>query len=196
MKPLKTEVAFATPWFEVLAKTMKPGEAPYYSLRLPDYAAVVALTEDQRVLAVRQYRPAVERHTIELPSGVVDPGETPAEAARRELLEETGYEEAEVEVLGSMEPDTGRLGNRIWSCVATGVRRIEGRAPEEGIEVLTYSLPELARATVRPMPFLNLYVALRTSSISCQASGEDWVTDPEEKWNFSVPSFWSRTGTL
>jgi hypothetical protein len=52
-----------------------------------------------------------------------------------------------VEVLGSMEPDTGRLGNRIWSCVATGARRIEGRAPEEGIEVLTYSLPELARAT-------------------------------------------------
>jgi hypothetical protein len=41
MKPLKTEIAFATPWFELLAKTMKPGEAPYYSLRLPDYAAVV-----------------------------------------------------------------------------------------------------------------------------------------------------------
>jgi ADP-ribose pyrophosphatase len=147
MQPLKTEVAFATPWFEVLAKTMKPGEAPYYSLRLPDYAAVVAITEDQRVLAVRQYRPAVERPTIELPSGLVDPGESPAEAARRELLEETGYEAAEVEVLGSMEPDTGRLGNRIWSCVATGARRVEGRAPEEGIEVLTYSFPELARAT-------------------------------------------------
>ena len=48
MQPLKTEVAFATPWFEVLAKTMQPGEAPYYSLRLPDYAAVVAITEDQR----------------------------------------------------------------------------------------------------------------------------------------------------
>jgi len=146
MKPLKTEISFATPWFEILAKTMKLGEAPYYSLRLPDYAAVVALTEDQRVLAVRQYRPAVERYTVELPSGLVDPGESPAEAARRELLEETGYE-AEVEVLGSMEPDTGRLGNRIWSCVATGLRRVEGRVPEDGIEVLTYSLPDLARAT-------------------------------------------------
>lgn len=147
MKPLKTEVAFGTRWFEVLAKTMKPGEEPYYSLRLPDYAALVAITADQRVLAVRQYRPAVERYTIELPSGLVDPGESPAEAARRELLEETGYEAAAVEVLGPMDPDTGRLGNRIWACVSTGVRRIEGRATEEGIEVLAYTLADLARAT-------------------------------------------------
>ena len=160
MKPLDIEVAFATPWFEVLAKTMKPGEAPYYSLRLPDYAAVVAITEDQRVLAVRQYRPAVERHTIELPSGLVDPGESPAEAARRELLEETGYEAAEVEVLGPMEPDTGRLGNLIWSCVATGARRVEGRAPEEGIEVLTYSFPELTRATAEGQFNHALHVAV------------------------------------
>ena len=53
MKPLKTDVAFATPWFEVLAKTFKTGEAPYYTLRLPDYASIVALTEERRVVIVR-----------------------------------------------------------------------------------------------------------------------------------------------
>ena len=149
MKPLKTEVAFATPWFQVLAKTMREGEEPYYSLKLPDYAAVVAVTEDQQVLIVRQYRPAVEHDTLELPSGLVDPGETPGEAARRELLEETGYEAGEVEVLGGgMEPDVGRLGNRIWTCVAKGVRPVEGRVPEEGIAVLTWSLEELSHAMV------------------------------------------------
>ncbi|HJT86251.1 MAG TPA: hypothetical protein VJ732_00305, partial [Bryobacteraceae bacterium] len=74
MKPLKTEVVFSTPWFDVLGKTVRPEEAPYYSLRLPDYTAIVAVTEDQRVLAVRQYRPAVERYTLELPSGLIDPG--------------------------------------------------------------------------------------------------------------------------
>jgi ADP-ribose pyrophosphatase len=146
MKPLKTEVAFATPWFQILGKTMRHGEEPYYSLRLPDYVSVVALTEEQHVLIVRQYRPAVERDTLELPSGLVDAGETPEEAARRELLEETAYEGGEWEVLGAMEPDTGRLGNRIWSAVAKGVRRVADRAPEEGIEVLTWSLDELARA--------------------------------------------------
>src|SRR5947209_9003869 len=139
---------------------MQPGEAPYYSLRLPDYAAILAITGDQRIVAVRQYRPAVERYTIELPSGLVDPGESPAEAARRELLEETGYEASSVEVLGPMEPDTGRLGNLIWSCLATGVRPLEGRQPEEGIEVLTYSPAELARATAEGEFNHGLHVAI------------------------------------
>ena len=159
MKPLKTEVAFATPWFQILGKTMRDGEAPYYSLKLPDYAAVVAITEERRVLIVRQYRPAVERDTLELPSGIVDPGETPEEAARRELLEETGYQGGEWEMLGAMEPDTGRLGNRIWSCVAKGVRPAENHVPEEGIEVLTWSLDELSRAMVEGRFSMALHVA-------------------------------------
>lgn len=148
MKPVRTEVAFATPWFELLAKTVREGEAPYYSLRLPDYVSVVAFTEDERVVIVRQYRPAVEHHTLELPSGLVDPGETPQETAQRELLEETGYEAAQVELLGGMETDVGRLGNRIYTCVARGVRLVEGRAPEEGIEVVVWSREELASAIV------------------------------------------------
>jgi 8-oxo-dGTP pyrophosphatase MutT (NUDIX family) len=148
MKPLKTEVAFATPWFQVLGKTMREAEEPYYSLKLPDYAAVVALTEEQRVVIVRQYRPAVEHHTLELPSGLVDAGETPLEAARRELLEETGYEGGDWAVHGGMEPDVGRLGNRIWTCVAKGVRPAPNSRPEAGIEVLTWSLDELRQAMV------------------------------------------------
>ena len=148
MKPLKTEVAFTTPWFQILGKTMRLGEAPYYSLKLPDYAAVVALTEDERVLIVRQYRPALELETLELPSGLVDAGETPEQAVRRELLEETGYEGGAWELLGPLAPDTGRLGNRIWLFVAKGVRRMEGRVPEEGIGVLTWPLAELSAAMV------------------------------------------------
>ena len=160
MKPLKTETAFATPWFEIVAKTMVAGEEPYYSLRLPDYAAVIALTLEQRVVLVRQYRPAVERYTLELPSGIVDPGETPAESARRELLEETGYEAHELEVLGPMFPDTGRLANRIWGCFAAGVRKVDGRVPESGIEVVEYTLADLWRATSQGEFDHSLHVAI------------------------------------
>jgi len=159
MKPLKTEVAFATPWFQILGKTMRHGEDPYYSLKLPDYAAVVAITEDQRVLIVRQYRPALERDTLELPSGIVDLGETPEAAARRELLEEAGYQGGDWQMLGAMEPDSGRLSNRIWNCMAKGVRPAENHALEEGIEVLTWSLDELAQAIVDGRFSMALHVA-------------------------------------
>jgi len=147
LKPIKTEVAFRTPWFEVLGKTIREDEAPYYSLKLPDYASLIALTDERQILLVRQYRPAVERYTLELPSGLIDPGETPGETAKRELLEETGYAATNVDVLGPMFPDTGRLTNRIWSCFASGVRPVPGRAPEAGLEVVPYSLAELWRAT-------------------------------------------------
>ncbi len=160
MKPLKTEIAFATPWFELLAKTISPDEPPYYSLRLPDYAAVIAITGDARVLLVRQYRPAVERYTLELPSGIVDPGETPAQAAGRELLEETGYVANEIEVLGSHYPDTGRLGNQIWCCFAPRVQAEPGRQPERGIELVTWSIPELWRATAEGEFDHSLHVAI------------------------------------
>jgi ADP-ribose pyrophosphatase len=145
MKPLRREIAFSTPFFEVVAKTMSEGELPFYSLRLPDYASTVAMV-DGCILLVEQYRPAVEKVTLELPSGLVDPGETPAEAAKRELLEETGYVAAEIEVLGALLPDTGRLGNRTWCCVARGLRRAEQWTPEAGLTVSLATPSELDRA--------------------------------------------------
>jgi ADP-ribose pyrophosphatase len=160
MKPLRTDIAFATPWFQVLAKTFREDEAPYYTLRLPDYASVLALTADSRVIIVRQYRAAVDRYTLELPSGIVDPGEAPGESARRELLEETGYRADAIEVIGSMEPDTGRLGNRIWACVARDVKRVEGAAPETGIEVQTWTVDELVQATIDSRFDHALHVAI------------------------------------
>jgi ADP-ribose pyrophosphatase len=125
---------------------MRAGEAPYYSLRLPDYVGILAVTAEGRVLAVRQYRPAIEQFTIELPAGLVDAGETPALTASRELLEETGYQADDMQVLGEMSTDTGRLDNRIWACYAPNVRRVDGYQPEEGMEALSYSMDELREA--------------------------------------------------
>jgi ADP-ribose pyrophosphatase len=160
VKLLRTEVAFHSPWMDLLAKTFDGSSDPYYTVKVPDYTSVIALTADRRVVLVRQYRQAVEHYTIELPSGVIDPGESPEETARRELLEETGYQAGVVERLGSMEPDTGRLQNRIWACMAYEVRPVEGAAPEQGMEVVLWSIEELIRATAEGRFDHALHVAI------------------------------------
>jgi ADP-ribose pyrophosphatase len=128
-------VELTTPWFDLVAKRMHVGDPPYYSLRMPDYVSVIALTGEQQVVLVRQYRPAVERYTLELPSGHVEVDETPEQSARRELAEETGYHADRMELLGSLLTDSGRHENRLWCYLASTVTPLDtGYDPEPGIE--------------------------------------------------------------
>ena len=162
-------VSFETPWFRVFSKTVlgMPGTTEaqqFFVVKPDDYVTVLAVTTDNHILLVRQYRPAVEDYTLELPSGHVDQGELPAEAAKRELLEETGYHTNEVELLGCLAPDTGRLGNRLWCYFAPHVAP-NGNAQlvlEEGIELVSCSLADLAKLIVegRLDHALNLAVIL------------------------------------
>ena len=138
-------VAFSTPWFDVIAKQIDGDPSPHYTVKPPDYVTVVASDVEGRMLLVKQFRPVVEAHTIELPSGLVDPGETPEATVRRELVEETGHEAGALELLGTLVPDTGRLGNRMWCYAASGVRPlVPTRLPEHGIELLKCAPDELA----------------------------------------------------
>ena len=68
------------------------GEAVREYVQHPDAAVVIPLLDERTVLMVRQYRYAAGKHTLEFPAGKIDEGETPEQAARRELLEETGYQ--------------------------------------------------------------------------------------------------------
>ena len=144
---MKEQTVFSTPWFALVAK-MPPGyDAPHYSIQTKDYVSVVAITTDDRLVLVRQFRPAVETHTLELPSGHVEPGETPEQAARKELLEETGFVAEQLDYLGKCCPDTGRYGNQMWCYVAHGVvptADLDHQA-EAGIETVLFagSLAEL-----------------------------------------------------
>ena len=80
-----------TPWFEMVEKVVGDKSLLHYSISTRDYLSVFAVTPDGRFPLVRQFRPAVEMITLELPGGHVEADETPEQAARKELREETGF---------------------------------------------------------------------------------------------------------
>jgi ADP-ribose pyrophosphatase len=134
---------FETPWFKLIAKRVGKDPALHYSISTWDYVAVLAVTKDGKFPLVRQFRPAVETVTLELPGGHLDPGETPQQAAERELREETGFVADEFIFLGELAPDIGRLSNRLWSFFAPNATRADGNEfiPPPEIEPIVYEKP-------------------------------------------------------
>jgi 8-oxo-dGDP phosphatase len=108
----------------------------YYVLEYPGWANVVALDGEDSVILVRQYRHALGDVSLELPCGVIEPGETPVEGGARELLEETGYGGASrLTLVASLSPNTATNSNLTHTVLAEGVSLI-GVPADDGVEVL------------------------------------------------------------
>ena len=138
-----------SPWMSIIAREVEfSRSAPpqtYHAVEQADYISIVALTRGGKIPIVRQYRPALEAFAWELPAGLVDPGETPADSCRRELLEETGLTARAIHALGENSPCTGRLNNRIHSFFVEAGERIPAFEPEPGIEVKLVSPADIVR---------------------------------------------------
>jgi ADP-ribose pyrophosphatase len=95
---------------------------------------MVALTQQQELVCVSQYRPAVDAVTLELPAGLLEVGEDPLQCAVRELAEEANFQPSAAPIpLGCLLADTGRLENRFWAFVATGVVPIADNVSEPDV---------------------------------------------------------------
>ena len=155
-KIVESELVIATGHLRLRRDTVElPGGQrvhDYFVRESRGFSIVFALTSDERVVLVRQYKHGIGESLLELPAGAIDPGETPAACAERELSEETGYvaSPAEPEHLASFVYDPTSSNTRYHlflarNCEPLGRQQLD---PTEAITVELASLAEL-RAFVR-----------------------------------------------
>ncbi len=99
-------------------------------VRHPGAVAVIALTDDGKIVLVHQYRTALEQVTVEIPAGKMEPGEDPASAAARELMEETGYMAGRMAYLGPIAPAVGYSDELLHLYMAMGLSFV-GASPDD-----------------------------------------------------------------
>ena len=149
-KTLKSELVFNHRWYQLRRDhvALPDGQEldDYFVSVRANVVLVFALTEDHHVVLVRQYKHGIGKILIELPGGVVDEGEkTPLEAAKRELLEETGYTSDEVEQLLEVSDNPTKDTNTIYFFLARNARLVATQELDatENIEVLTVPLDHI-----------------------------------------------------
>ncbi|MDQ4128305.1 MAG: NUDIX hydrolase, partial [Actinomycetota bacterium] len=146
---LGSERLMETPYFSLRSDRLRlPGGAvkdPYYVIERPDAAIIFPLAESGEVVLVRQYRPPLGRMELGLPAGLVEEGEQPEAAARRELLEETGHSGGEWEPLGVVASSPSLKDNHAYLFLARGVRGTDAPDPDEHelVEVVKAPLGDL-----------------------------------------------------
>ena len=126
-------------------------EHEFHVLESPDWCNIIPLTSRDEVVMVRQFRHGVGACTLEVPGGMVDPeDESPLVAARREMVEESGYDATRIEPLGVIHPNPAIQSNRCHSFVAFDVERrqvptFDSTEETEVVLVPLARIPELMR---------------------------------------------------
>jgi ADP-ribose pyrophosphatase len=105
------------------------------------WANIVAITPQQEVILIRQYRHGLGKTIWEIPGGVVDPGETPLQAARRELLEETGYRAGTLTEIGIISPNPDNHTNFMHIFLALDVVKTSAQDLDESEEIDVHLIP-------------------------------------------------------
>tara|TARA_B110000438_G_C15511468_1_gene520098 strand:+ start:113 stop:637 length:525 start_codon:yes stop_codon:yes gene_type:complete len=114
------------------------------TLDAPEWVNIIPVTPSNKIVFVEQYRYGSEKVTLEIPGGMIDPGESPYEAIERELLEETGYKSRNIIRLGCLSPNPALFKNNVYSFIARDVENNSiQKNPEENINVRLIAIDEV-----------------------------------------------------
>lgn len=137
---LSSEYIHKGPWATLRTDVCKMPDGrmvpSYYVLEYPDWANAVALTDDGRIIMVKQYRHAANIVSLEIPGGVIEPGEHPQDAMRRELLEETGYAFDDIEPLCQLHANPSTANNITHAFLARGGKKVQEQELDHQEEII------------------------------------------------------------
>ena len=128
---ISSEYLFRRPWLTVRHDKVRLPDGrinpDFYVLEYPDWVNIIAITADGEFVMERQYRHGLDKTCYELAAGVVEDGETPLEAARRELEEETGYGGGEWKELMLISGNPSTTSNLTHCFLAVGVEKVSAQ---------------------------------------------------------------------
>ncbi len=109
-------------------------------LEVPDWITVAAITPEGKIVVVHQYRFGIRKTTTEIPAGIIERDESPEQAAKRELLEETGYTSEKWTSLGWVEPNPAFQDNRCYQWLARDVSKTDVQDLDDGEDIAVQEL--------------------------------------------------------
>jgi ADP-ribose pyrophosphatase len=148
-KTLNSEYIHKGPWATLRTDKCEMTDGrivdEYYVLEYPNWVNAVAITEDNKVLMVRQYRHAADIVSLEIPGGVIDGDEAPEAAIKRELLEETGYLFEDIELIATVYANPATANNHTYCYLAKGGKKVQELDLDEHEELIVeeYSIAEI-----------------------------------------------------
>ncbi|TVQ66360.1 MAG: NUDIX hydrolase [Balneolaceae bacterium] len=142
---LQDKKVFETPVFSLhqidLIPENRDKTVPFYVLKAPEWINVIALTADEQIVLVEQYRAGIDAPSVEIPGGMTDPGEDPLTAAKRELLEETGYSSGHWTKIGITSSNPAILSNYTHLYLAESCEQTAEQMTDGNEDIAVHLLP-------------------------------------------------------